>query len=72
MKRRDFIQLAGRGIFATTIIGGGIWLSVRNKQGDEACDYSFVCGNCSKKNKCTLPEARAYKDKFEKDSSNIK
>ena len=58
MKRRNFIELAGRG----TLLGGLALLGVvlvsrRQVSLDTDCTANFQCRNCGRLSGCQLPEA---------------
>jgi hypothetical protein len=64
INRRDFIKTSTRGL----ILGGltlmtGVLLFREESQGEDRCNFDFVCGNCSKLKGCKLPEATDYKKK---------
>jgi hypothetical protein len=61
LNRRGFIRSIGRtGIFSV-LIGGSAFLLTRKREGHEACNFDFVCGNCQKIHFCKLPEASVFR-----------
>lgn len=57
--RRDFIIK----IFRTTSLLSLAAISgylIFGRNTEEECDFSFVCQNCRKVEKCNLPEAKSF------------
>ncbi|NQU35376.1 MAG: hypothetical protein HQ521_19290 [Bacteroidetes bacterium] len=56
LSRKDFIIKSLRLASLTVIVSTTGYLLLR-EESDEKCNLDFVCGNCSRFDKCELPEA---------------
>ena len=62
MKRRKFIKSMSRNLMAGAIIAGGGYLLLKEKSEEEP-NFEFICKNCKQLSKCSLQEARDFKNK---------
>lgn len=65
LNRREFIiKLVRSGTLVAMAATSGYLIFGRNEA--EVCDFSFVCKNCKKLDKCQIEEAKEFKDKTSK------
>ena len=55
--RRDFIKNGFR-MFSLAVLASTTGYLLFREESDTLCDLDFVCGNCNKLSKCSLPEAK--------------
>lgn len=56
LSRKNFIIKSLRLASLTVIVSTTGYLLLR-EESDEKCSFDFICGNCSKFEKCEFPEA---------------
>lgn len=63
--RRDFITTILRTTTFAVVAGASGYLIFR-EESDEVCNFEFVCKDCKKLKECSLPEAKEFNNKNEK------
>jgi len=63
MNRREFSNGLVRAV-AVIAMAGGVWQLARHGKisRDEECQLNLPCSNCGKIKKCSLPEAKKYRE----------
>jgi len=60
--RREFIKAVSRNLLLGGMAGLSGYLVFReNRGGDAYCNFDFACKNCSRLQKCKLPEAANFR-----------
>ena len=57
--RRDFIIKIFRSASLLSLAAISGYL-IFGRSSEEVCDFNFICQNCKKAKKCSLPEAQSY------------